>query len=55
MSDNEIQFFGVMEMNEKQEWYAKLKALPAIRDFELKEWEEWANFHFNQQKEKNND
>ena len=64
MKDDGMQFFGLNEVNEilgvygfneKQEWYAKLIALPTVRDFELHEWEEWGNFHFNTNKESKND
>lgn len=32
-----------IQKNKQEEWYHKLKNLPTIRDFELEEWEDWAN------------
>jgi len=32
-----------IRLNQNEEWYRKLQAIPNIRDFELNEWQNWAN------------
>lgn len=40
-----------IRLNEKEEWHRKLQAIPTIRDFELNEWEKWANSCINNENE----
>lgn len=53
MSTNQTNTQEAIQKNSTEEWYNKLKNIPTIREFELKDWKEWAEYNFTNQKESN--
>lgn len=51
MSSKELSTSEAIEKNSKEEWYTKLKNIPSIREFELEDWKDWAEYHSKSQKE----
>lgn len=53
MDKNNQNTIEAIEKNSKEEWHKRLESIPVIREFELNDWKNWAEYHLNIQKENN--